>query len=375
MLARGAIDAGCEFFAAYPTPTTSTLCGEVMAGLLRRQRAAVNAPDEAAALAWAVGASARGSKAMVATSGPGWSRMIDAVEYAVAAELPVVAVVVEQLGPTGSGGESHGAQGDLLLAENSVSGGFTLPMFAPSTGQDCYEVMTAAFYWAERLRTPVVVLCDRDVAATIEDVADGPDGLGAFPPGARVRGHANTDDPLRPYAFGSAEDVSPFWPIGGAVRTTITGASHDMRGRSGRSSDETISVLRHIEQKITTHADEMAMVRVEGDSEADTLIVSFGVTARVAIDTVRLARARGHRVALATVLSLFPVPESRLRHVSERARRVIVAEENLTGQYRQRLVPIFGGNRVFGVTSVGRRITARQILEAIEEAEWKVEYV
>jgi len=373
MLARGGLDAGCEFFAAYPTPTTSTLCSEMTAGLLRRRGAAISAPDETAALAWAVGASARGVKAMVATSGQGWSRMTDAVEYAVATELPVVAVVVAQSGPA-SGGESSGGQGDVLLAEHSVSGGFTLPLFAPSTAQDCYEVITAAFYWAERLRTPVVVLCDRDVAITVEDVIEDADGLAAFPPAARVRGNAKTGDATRPYAFASPEDVSPFWAIGGPSRMTITGASHDTRGRTERT-EETISVLRHVEQKISTHAEEMSMVRVDGDPDADTFIVSFGATARVATDTVRLARARGHKVALATVLSLFPVPEERLRHIAQRARRVIVAEENLTGQYRQIIDPLFSRNRVFGVTSLGRRITPLQILEAIEEAEWKVEYV
>jgi 2-oxoglutarate ferredoxin oxidoreductase subunit alpha len=128
---------------------------------------AVGAPDEISALCYCIGASQRGHKAMTATSGPGWALMIEAFQYAIMAETPLVVALVQRLGPS-TGGATQGAQGDVLLAEFATSGGYTVPVFAPSTALECYELTLRAFDWAQRLRTPVVLLSDKEVAMTYE---------------------------------------------------------------------------------------------------------------------------------------------------------------------------------------------------------------
>ena len=100
--------------------------------LQARGDVALGAPDEISALCYCIGASQRGAKAMTATSGPGWALMIEAFQYALMTETPVVVVLVQRLGPS-TGGATQGAQGDVLLAEFATSGGYTVPVFAPST--------------------------------------------------------------------------------------------------------------------------------------------------------------------------------------------------------------------------------------------------
>ena len=102
---------------------------------------------------------------MTATSGPGFCLMIETVQYAVMTETPVVIAFVQRLGPS-TGGATQGAQGDVLLAEFCTSGGYTIPVFAPSSAADCYELTRRAFEWSERLRTPVVLLSDKEVGMT-----------------------------------------------------------------------------------------------------------------------------------------------------------------------------------------------------------------
>ncbi len=166
---EGALRAGCRFFSGYPITPASEIYREMTLRLQARGDVALGAPDEISALSYCIGASQRGVKAMTATSGPGWALMVEAFQYALMAETPVVVVLVQRLGPS-TGGATQGGQGDVLLAEFSTSGGYTVPVFAPSTPLECFALTIRAFNWSEVLRTPVVVLSDKEVAMTYETV-------------------------------------------------------------------------------------------------------------------------------------------------------------------------------------------------------------
>ena len=115
MIAEGAIAAGCKFFAGYPITPASGIYKSMIDELPKRGDVAIGAPDEISALAFCVGASQRGFKAMTATSGPGFSLMIETLQYAVMTETPLVIALVQRLGPS-TGGATQGGQGDVLLA-------------------------------------------------------------------------------------------------------------------------------------------------------------------------------------------------------------------------------------------------------------------
>ena len=199
MVVEGALRAGCRFFSGYPITPASEIYREMTQRLQARGDVALGAPDEISALCYCIGASQRGVKAMTATSGPGWALMVEAFQYALMAETPVVVVLVQRLGPS-TGGATQGAQGDVLLAEFATSGGYTVPVFAPSTPVECFTLAMAAFSWSEALRTPVVLLSDKEVAMTYEAV-----DLGRLPEvPARARPMA-TAKGYRPVQFVAAD--------------------------------------------------------------------------------------------------------------------------------------------------------------------------
>ncbi len=362
MIAEGALHAGCQFFAGYPITPASGIYKAMIEQLPSKKGVAISAPDEISALAYCVGASARGAKTMTATSGPGWALMIETFQYALMTELPVVIAIVQRLGPSTGGATQH-AQGDILFTEFCTSGGYTVPIFTPSTPQECFEVTTIAFKWAELLRTPVIVLSDKEVGMMAEDVNFS--SLQSLPPWQRKEFSPQNGEEHITYDFKNLEDVPYFAPVGGKYKVTMTGSAHDKRGTLQKNSPETLEVLVHLQKKIEAHKDEMAIVRIDDEENADTLIISFGITARTAKEAVKRARKNGKKVRNANVISLFPIPEKQLRKASNGVKRIIVAEENMTGQYRSVIEKIFYGKEIVGVNSVGTMISPEMITDVI----------
>lgn len=362
MIAEGAIAAGCRFFAGYPITPATGIFKTMVDELPLHGGVALSAPDEISAIAYCIGASMRGFKAMTATSGPGWALMTESVQYALMTETPLVVALVQRLGPS-TGGATQGAQGDVLLAEYCTSGGYTIPVLCPTDVYDCYELTVLAFNWSEMLRTPVVVLSDKETSMTIESVDTS--RLSKPPLRERERLDSTGRTHRGTYAFERLEDIPPFTPVGGPHRVTATGSAHDKQGRLQKNSPETLEVLRHLEEKIRHRARELSVVRADLEQQARTLVVSYGITSRAAWRAVRLARNERQRVSLLILLSLFPVPAHALRTALVGVERVIVAEENLHGLYRQILAPYCGSRELVGVNGIGSLITPKQILEAI----------
>jgi 2-oxoglutarate/2-oxoacid ferredoxin oxidoreductase subunit alpha len=343
LTALGALSAGCRFFAGYPITPSSEIYRTMMEELPRRGGLALSAPDEISALAACVGASLAGHPAMTATSGPGFSLMIETVQYAVMTETPVVIVLVQRLGPS-TGGATQGAQGDVLLAEFCTSGGYTIPVFAPSSAAECYRLARRAFAWSERLGTPVVLLSDKEVGMTLETVETGALLAEADP----VPGRAGP-------------------PVGGPVRAVVTGSAHDCEGRLRKpSSPDVIAVLAALQTKIDAHAEELADVHAELEDGAATVVVSYGVSARASLEACRRVRARGGRVSFLAPKTLFPMPETALRSALAVCSRVVVVEENLTGLYAGVLAPRLDGRELVRVNGIGAMLTPALVESAIE---------
>lgn len=361
LTALGALAAGCRFFSGYPITPSSEIYKVMMDELPRREGLALAAPDEISALAYCVGASLAGYKAMTATSGPGWCLMTETVQYAVMTETPVVIAVVQRLGPS-TGGATQGAQGDVLLVEHCTSGGYTIPVFAPSTACECYALTAAAFSWAERLRTPVVVLSDKEVGMTLESV----DLSTLSAPQVAERKPFSNGRRFRTYACDCLEEPPEFAPVGGGARVVATGSAHDLEGRLRKNAPEVVELLTHLQTKIAAHAEQMTLVRAELDPLADTLVLSYGITARAARETCHRLRTAGQRVSFLQPLTLFPVPAEAIAGAAANCRRVIVAEENLTGLYAGVLEPLLMGRQVVRVNQVGEMVSPSSIVAAVE---------
>jgi len=376
MVAEGALAAGCRFFAGYPITPASEIYEVMMRELAGRGGLALSAPDEISSLCYCVGASLRGLKAMTATSGPGWALMSETVQYALMSETPVVIALVQRLGPS-TGGATHGAQGDVFLAEFCTSGGYTIPVFAPSNAAECYELTRQAFNWSERLRTPVVLLSDKEVGMTTEPIDD--DALAK--PANFERTWGDSHAPFAAYDIERVEDVPCFGPAGGEVKVTVTGSAHDRQGHLKKPSSEVVELLVHLQRKIEAHAADMALVSSDLDPEASCLLVSYGITARAARQAAGMLRQQGFPVSFLQIQTLFPVPAEAIQRAAAGTRTVFVAEENLTGQYRAVLAPLLNGRRLLGINKIGSMISPSEIVRAIRRAggtiprcDWPCEY-
>lgn len=359
MVAEGALRAGCRFFSGYPITPASEIYREMTLRLQAQGDVALGAPDEISALCYCLGASQRGVKAMTATSGPGWALMIEAFQYALMTETPVVVTVVQRLGPS-TGGATQGGQGDVLLTEFATSGGYTVPVFAPSSPIECYSLAVQAFNWSEVLRTPVVLLSDKEVGMTYEavDLAQLPVVEVWTRPSARPEGY-------RAVQFAAPEEVPPFAPLAGQLKVTLTGSAHNKDGWLRKNDPETLDVLHHLEAKVAARAQAMAMVDADLQDDAEALVLSYGITSRAARAAVRLGRAQGRRLSFLGVLTLFPVPVGAIRAAASSARHVIVAEENLPGLYRRALAGAIPDLDFHGVNAIGHLVRPRDILEAL----------
>jgi len=363
MVAEGALAAGCCFFAGYPITPASEIYEVMMQELAAQGGVALSAPDEISSLCYCVGASLRGLKAMTATSGPGWALMVESVQYALMTETPVVIALVQRLGPS-TGGATQGGQGDILLAEFCNSGGYTIPVYAPSNAAECYELTQHAFNWSERLRSPVVLLTDKEVGMTTEVVEET--ALARLAPVERTGIDAKAS--FAAYEIDSAECVPGFAPVGGGVKVTVTGSAHDRRGRLRKVSPEVVEMLVHLQRKIEAHAAEMALVGADLDPQASSLLVSYGITARAAREAVAVLRKEGFPISFLQIQTLFPVPAEALHQAAAGVRTIFVAEENLTGQYRTVLAPLLMGKRLLGINKVGSMISPGEIVRAIQRA-------
>lgn len=361
MIAEGALAAGCRFFAGYPITPASEIYEVMMRELPDRGGLALSAPDEISSLCYCVGASLRGVKAMTATSGPGWALMIETAQYALMTETPVVIAIVQRLGPS-TGGATQGSQGDVWLAEFSTSGGYTIPVFCPGNAAEAFELTIHAFNWSERLRTPVLLLSDKEVGMTREVVDE--DSLQA--PGVVNRTLAAGKCNYAPYAAENTECAPAFAAVGGEIKATVTGSAHDAEGRLRKNSPQVIEVLTRLERKIEAHADEMALVRTDLDPDARCLLISYGVTARAARQAIANLRAEGLRVSFLQVQTLFPIPRKSLDWAVAGVETVLVAEENLTGQYRAALTPYLNGKRILGINRIGALISPSDIARVVK---------
>ncbi|MGD8758946.1 MAG: hypothetical protein PVJ07_01690 [Anaerolineales bacterium] len=359
IIARAALDAGCDFFAGYPITPATPILQYMLRDLPRTGGVAIQAEDEIASMGFCIGAALSGSRPMTATSGPGISLYSESIGLAIMGEVPVVIVDCQRMGPA-TGGATTAAQGDTQFLRWGTSGGYPLIVLAPTCVRDCYSLTLRAFDLAERFRVPVILATDKETVlarATVEaDTLVGPS--------VRERRVAPEGQPFVPYRVETSSGVPPMAHYGGPHIVRFTTSSHDEQGYLTKDPEAVDRLNQRLAAKVEAHVDEISLVETDLDPDAETLIISYGITARSAAEAVRVARQSGGSVSAATVVSLWPVPGQALLNAMETAKRVVVAELNL-GQYRREIERLArDGQEVIGVHRVdGELISPADILE------------
>jgi len=348
--------AGADVFVGYPITPANLLYSYSM----RRLPSALAAPDEITAAQWLCGFAATGLLPISATSFPGFALMLESLNMACMMELPLVVVLAQRLGPA-TGSATAGADGDLLLLQGAISGGFPLPVIAINSLEDCWNQPPLALALAAKLRTPVVLLSAKEMLMT--QFSFELDSLPRIEPVPR-RGDSGRR-PHEPYAAGP-DLVPDFLPVGNhEAQVRLNASTHDAGGIIQHLAPPALENTARLELKLLANLAEFTRFVLDEEAGADTVVVAWSVTASAAREAVASLRSRGRKVSLLLPNTLLPVPEDYLR-ILARYRRVVIAEENFSGHLRRILFGRAGRNGVVGVNALGRMVTPEEIAAAVD---------
>jgi 2-oxoglutarate ferredoxin oxidoreductase subunit alpha len=360
---EGAIAAGARFASGYPiTPSTEVV-----------ERFALRAPkvggtfmqmeDELAASITLQGAVWGGAKAFTVTSGPGFSLMMEHIGYAVITETPCVFIDVQRGGPS-TGLPTLPAQSDMMQVRWGSHGDYDIIALCPNSPQECFDLTIEAFNLSERYRTPVFVMMDEVVGHMTEKVV--------IPPASEIEiepRHFTRKDPNNFHLFEALPDGVPeMVKAGDGYNIHVTGLTHNEKGYPAGTPQAQDKLIRRICGKIRNNADKIWRYETKNTDDAEVVVVSYGITSRIAQKAIEMARAEGIKTGSLRLITAWPFPDKIVRELAAKSKALVVAELNM-GQMVREVERAAAGNKVLHVGHAGGGVhRPEQILAAIKEA-------
>lgn len=324
--ARGALYAGCDFYAGYPITPASEIMEWMARELPRRGGTFIQMEDEIAAIAAIIGASWSGANTMTATSGPGFSLMQENIGYAAMTETPCVIVDSQRGGPS-TGLPTLPAQGEVMQAKWGSHGDRPAIVLTASSVLSAYELTVKAFNFANAYRVPIVLLLDAAISHLRENVE-----LTEPPVVARKR--------IDPPAAGEEArwfGEEGFSPFGDGPPKIVTGLAHRADGSPSTSDGSTLErMLRRVFARIERNLDDILLYNAHRTEDARWLVVSYGITSRAVRAAVDELRAEGVEAGMLDLQTLWPLPEKLITELADSVDGILVPELNLG----QLVVPI-----------------------------------
>lgn len=358
-LARGAIAAGCNFFAGYPITPATTIFNNMLKMLPASGGVCLQGEDEIASMGYCIGAAMAGKKVFTATSGPGISLYSEQISFAIGSEIPLVIADVQRLGPS-TGSATRGADSDIQFLRWGSTGGVPVIALAPKDVLDCYTLAVHAFNYAEEFRCPVFIASNKEIGLTKESF-----DLESVTLPPIVERKYYTGDAFLPFAAQPAESP-PFLPIGGKTLVRTTSSTHGPDGYITNDPEVIAQNQERLREKILRSRQKITLYEEDTQQGADTLVVSYGVTSRAVEHAVKILGSKGKPVSTLTLKTLWPVPEELIIERAQRYKRVVVFEMNL-GLYVQEIRRVLCGKKVdFYGQMNGVLITPAKIAEVID---------
>ncbi len=357
---EGAFAAGCRFFAGYPIQPALEIVERFLARAPELDAAYVQMEDEISALAALLGAVWTGKKGLTATSGPGFSLMMEHVGLGVMLETPCVIVDVQRAGLS-TGIPNSPGQGDMMQSRWGSHGDYEIIALSPSSPQEMFDFTVKAFNLSERYRVPVTVMTDEYVAH-LKDVVRIPaaDAITLNP----RRYFEGPEDQYLPFKR-DGDFVPRMVNIGDNYRFHVTGLTHDDRGYPVMNEECQEYNVHSIVKKVRQYADEIIEVQEEQTDDAEIVLVTYGAPGRFATEAVKQAREAGIKAGSLKLVTVWPFPEKQIARLAGKAKALVVPEMNY-GQIvlevqrcsygRANVVFIHHGEE--GVDSIGRWLEA-----------------
>ncbi|MFQ5977163.1 MAG: 2-oxoacid:acceptor oxidoreductase subunit alpha [Candidatus Heimdallarchaeota archaeon] len=333
--AEGAIAAGCRFFAGYPITPSTELAEHISRRFPQVEGTFIQMEDELASMAAILGGSWAGVKSMTATSGPGFSLMMENIGLGAMTETPCVVVNVQRGGPS-TGLPTMIGQQDVMQARWGSHGDYEIIALSPSTPQECFDIMIKAFNLSEQFRVPTIVLMDECVSHMSEKVvipsATEIQIIDRKRPPRRERllsVQEEHDKPDRFLLYKAEKDLVPPMPCAGdGYFVHVTGLTHDEKGYPIISAEAQEPLVKRLCDKIRTRADEIIEFEEYLTEDAEIVVIAFGTNSRTAKRAVRDARNLGIKTGLLRLVVIWPFPEKRIEELAEKAQSLVVAEIN-----------------------------------------------
>jgi len=361
--AEGAVAAGCGLFAGYPITPQSEIAERISVRLPQVGGVFIQMEDEISSMAAILGGAWGGQKTMTATSGPGFSLMMENFGLGLMTETPCVVVNIQRGGPS-TGLPTLVGQADMMQARWGSHGDYGVIALVPWSPQESFELTIRAFNLAETYRLPVLVMSDEVVGHMYERVDVDPDKIEIV----ERRRPSTPPDEFLLYEVDERLVPKGMPAFGDGYKVHVTGLTHDERGYPVLNPETQARLVPRLKEKILQNADDIISYDAIDLDTADVVIVTYGIAARTSLGALRLAQKKGLKVGMLRLITVWPFPEPLIRSLADRVAGFVVPEINL-GQIVLEVERTVAGKAVVkSVPHAGGAIhQPEQIVTAIEE--------
>jgi 2-oxoglutarate/2-oxoacid ferredoxin oxidoreductase subunit alpha len=362
---EGAIAAGCRFAAGYPITPSTEVVERISQRFPQVGGRFLQFEDELAASIALLGGTWGGAKSLTVTSGPGFSLMMEHIGLAAITETPCVYIDVQRAGPS-TGLPTQPAQGDMMQARFGSHGDYRLIALCPNSPQECFDLTLEAFNLAEEYRVPVLVMLDEVVGHMTEKVV--------IPEADQIkiterRWTSKKPGEYKPFEPAAGSLVPEMVKAGDGYRIHVTGLTHDERGYPAMNVPAHEKMQLRLQDKIMKSVEKIVRFDAKDTDNAEVVVVSYGITSRIAEKAIRMAREQGIKVGSFRLITAWPFPERQIAELSRRVKAFVVPELNL-GQMVLEVERVASGRcRTIPVPHVGGTVHDPDvILKKIQEA-------
>ena len=361
--AEGALASGCRFFAGYPITPATEIAERISQRMPEVEGIYIQMEDEIASMNAILGASAAGVKSMSATSGPGFSLMMENFGLGIMMEIPTVLVNIQRGGPS-TGLPTIVGQQDMMQARWGSHGDYEVIALSPISPQEMFDLTIKAFNLSEKYRLPVLIMSDEIVGHMTEKVViPSVEDIHLV---TRKKPKVKAKDYVM---YKEEKDLVPAMASAGeGYKVITTGRTHDERGYPAMDPEAQEKLITRLCNKIIQNRQDIIELDERYIDDAEIVVVSYGIPTRSALRAVKDARQAGIKAGLLRLVTVWPFPEERILELAATTKALIVPEINYGQMVREVDRCSKGRTRVVPVPKFAELHTPLEILKVIKEA-------
>ena len=324
----GAVKSGLKFVAEYPMTPSSSILSFMASNELQYDIVVKQTEDEIAAINMIIGAGFAGARNLTATSGGGFSLMVEALGLSGMTETPIVVVESQRPGPS-TGLPTMTEQGDLSFLLNASQGEFPRMIIAPGDVTECFETGLESFNYAEKYQLPVLVLLDKylsegNTTTKMFDYSKFKINRGKiiFNPSKNYLRYAFTKDGISPRVFPGTHGTA----------FKANGDEHNEKGVSNEDELNRIKMMDKRMKKLDFLKKEIPEPKLYGDKNAKISLIAWGSTKGIALEALNELKKQKIKVNLLHYVFMFPFKEKKFLGLMKKSKKVLLIENNKTAQ-------------------------------------------